>query len=239
MSLIEVKNLKKIYEDEGVQTAGLNGIDLVIEEGEFISVVGPSGSGKSTLLQVLGCLDRPTSGRYVLSGKLLDSYSDNDLAEVRNKEMGFVFQAFNLLPRLSVSDNVKLPLIYGGVKEPERTEIAQKVIDLVGLTDRADYKTSKLSGGQKQRVAIARALVNNPKIIFADEPTCNLDSRSGEVILDFFQKLNDIGHTIVIVTHELYVAQSAKRMINVRDGRIESDEVVKNRRIVGRDGLIK
>lgn len=239
MALIEVKNLNKIYKDDGIETVGLNNINLSIKEGEFVAIIGPSGSGKSTLLQVLGCLDRPTSGQYLLEGKPLDNYSDNELAHVRNNIMGFVFQAFNLLPRLSVLDNVKLPLIYGGVGEPKRTERAKKMITLVDLFDRINYKTAKLSGGQKQRVAIARALINNPKIIFADEPTGNLDSKSGEIVLDFLQKLNDKGNTIVIVTHETYVAQSAKRIISVRDGNIISDELVKERRMIGKEGLFK
>lgn len=239
MILIEVKNLTKIYRDNEIETIGLDNINLKIEKGEFVAVTGPSGSGKSTLLQVLGCLDRPTSGQYLIEGRPLDNYSDDELAHIRNRMMGFVFQAFNLLPRLSVLDNVKLPLIYSGVKEPKRTDIAKKMIDLVGLTPRSDYIASRLSGGQKQRVAVARALINDPKVIFADEPTGNLDSKSGEVVLDFLQKLNDQGHTIVVVTHESYVAQSAKRIINVRDGRISSDEPVKDRRIIGKDGLIK
>ena len=239
MALIEIKNLTKIYRDNEIETIGLDNINLKIEKGEFVAITGPSGSGKSTLLQVLGCLDRPTSGQYLIEGRYLDNYSDDELAYIRNNTMGFVFQAFNLLPRLSVLDNVKLPLIYSGVKEPKRTEIARKMIDLVELSHRSDYVTSRLSGGQKQRVAIARALINDPKVIFADEPTGNLDSKSGEVILDFFQKLNDQGHTIVVVTHESYVAQSAKRIIQVHDGQISSDELVKDRRIVKRDGLIK
>ncbi|MEK7151720.1 MAG: ABC transporter ATP-binding protein [Patescibacteria group bacterium] len=239
MALIQVKNLSKIYRDNEIETIALDDINLTINEGEFVAITGPSGSGKSTLLQVLGCLDRPTAGQYFIDGKNLNSYDDDELALIRNKKMGFVFQAFNLLPRLSVLDNVKLPLIYGGVSEPKRTEIAKKMVDLVGLTERSDYKTSKLSGGQKQRVAIARALVNNPKVIFADEPTGNLDSKSGEVVLDFLQKLNEGGHTIIIVTHESYVAQSAKRVIKVRDGRVESDEAVSGQRIIKRDGLIK
>lgn len=239
MILIEVKNLTKIYRDNEIETIGLDNINLKIEKGEFVAVTGPSGSGKSTLLQVLGCLDRPTSGQYLIEGRPLDNYSDDELAHIRNRMMGFVFQAFNLLPRLSVLDNVKLPLIYSGVKEPKRTEIAKKMIDLVDLTPRSDYIASRLSGGQKQRVAVARALINDPKVIFADEPTGNLDSKSGEVILDFFQKLNDQGHTLIVVTHESYVAQSAKRIIHVRDGRISSDELVKERRIIKNDGLIK
>ena len=239
MSLIEVKNLTKIYRDNEIETIGLDNINLKIEKGEFVAVTGPSRSGKSTLLQVLGCLDSPTSGQYFIEGRPLDNYSDDELAHIRNRMMGFVFQAFNLLPRLSVLDNVKLPLIYSGVKEPQRTEIAKKMIELVGLTPRSDYISSRLSGGQKQRVAVARALINDPKVIFADEPTGNLDSKSGEVILDFFQNLNDQGHTLIVVTHESYVAQSAKRIIHVKDGCISSDELVKERRIIKNDGLIK
>ena len=239
MPLIEVKNLSKVYKDNGIETVGLDNVDLKIDKGEFVAITGPSGSGKSTLLQVLGCLDRPTSGSYFVDGKSLEKFSDNELAYIRNHLMGFVFQAFNLLPRLSVLDNVKLPLIYSGIKEPERTQMAQKMVELVGLTHRSDYLTSRLSGGQKQRVAIARALVNNPKIIFADEPTGNLDSKSGEVILDFFQKLNNWGHTVIVVTHESYVAQSAKRIIKINDGKIISDSLVEDRKVVGRGEAVK
>lgn len=239
MALISVNNLSKVYSNGGIETVALQNINLAINEGEFVAIMGPSGSGKSTLLQVLGCLDRPTSGEYLIENKMLGDYTDDELADIRNKKMGFVFQAFNLLPRLSVLENVKLPLVYTGVAEPERTDRAKAMIDLVGLSERSNYEASKLSGGQKQRAAIARALVNNAKIIFADEPTGNLDSKSGEVVLDFLQKLNDEGKTIVIVTHESYVAQSAKRIIHVRDGRIESDEKVTERRIVSKDGLIK
>lgn len=239
MALISIKNLSKVYSNGGVETNALQNVDLTINEGEFVAIMGPSGSGKSTLLQILGCLDRPTSGEYKIEDKALGDYTDDELAEIRNKKMGFVFQAFNLLPRLSVLENVKLPLVYTGIGEPERTVKAQAMVDLVGLSERSNYEASKLSGGQKQRAAIARALVNNAKVIFADEPTGNLDSKSGEVVLDFFQKLNDEGKTIVIVTHESYVAQSAKRIIHVRDGKIESDEKINNRRIVSKDGLIK
>lgn len=239
MNLIETKNLVKIYQEDGVEAPALRGINLTIKEGEFVSIIGPSGSGKSTLLQILGCLDRPTSGQYYLDGKEIQNYSDNELAAVRNKKMGFVFQAFNLLPRLSVLENVKLPLVYSDIREPQRTEIARKMIDLVGLADREQFLTTKLSGGQKQRVAIARALVNDPKVIFADEPTGSLDSKSGEVVLRYLQDLHAHGHTVILVTHESYVAESAQRILHIHDGGIEKDEIVKNRRIVSQDGFVK
>lgn len=239
MALIETKNLVKVYRDESVDTRALDGVSLTINDGEFLAITGASGSGKSTLLQVLGCLDRPTGGEYLFEGKEVSSYSDTELAHIRNEKLGFVFQSFNLLPRLSVLDNVILPLVYAGVSKKERVERAEAMIDLVGLSDRRRYQASQLSGGQKQRVAIARALVNNPKIIFADEPTGNLDSKSGAVVLEFLQMLNDQGRTLVVVTHELYVAQAARRTVHIVDGRIDSDQAVAHRRIIAKDGFIK
>ncbi|TSC91961.1 MAG: Uncharacterized protein CEN90_76 [Parcubacteria group bacterium Licking1014_17] len=239
MSLIEVKNLTKIYREGDVETRAVDEINLKIEKGEFVAIIGPSGSGKSTLLQILGGLDRPTSGEYLFDDKDISRLPDNEVAHIRNRQMGFVFQAFNLLPRLTVIENVKLPLIYRGVDEPERTVIARKMIELVGLQDRENYKSVKLSGGQKQRVAIARALVNSPKVIFADEPTGSLDSKSGEVVLKYLEELNGEGNTIVMVTHESYVAKTAKRIIMLRDGKIESDEPVSERHSAFKDGLIK
>ena len=230
MPLIKTENLIKVYHEEGdgTETSALNGIDLEIKDGEFVAIIGPSGSGKSTLLQILGCLDRPTGGKYLLEGREIGGYSDDELALIRNKKFGFVFQSFNILGRLTVLENVTLPLIYAGVPEPKRTEIARETIVSVGLTDRIDYEAAKLSGGQKQRVAIARALVNSPKIIFADEPTGNLDSKSGEVILRFLENLHGKGNTIVLVTHETYLAESAERIIHLKDGLIEKDlEVAK------------
>lgn len=237
--LIETKNLQKTYAQDGVETRAVRGIDLVIREGEFVAIVGPSGSGKSTLMQMLGFLDRPTAGEYYFEGKNVSSLTDEELARIRNQKVGFVFQAFNLLPRQSVVENVKLPLIYAGVKEPERTNRAVELVALVGLSERADYKTQKLSGGQKQRVAIARALVNKPKIIFADEPTGSLDSKSGEVVLHFLQDLHEQGNTIILVTHESYVAESAERILHIKDGELDHDEEVKNRRIIAHDGFKK
>jgi putative ABC transport system ATP-binding protein len=238
-NLIETRGIEKIYQSDGQNTVGIAGVNLKIKQGEFLAIVGPSGSGKSTLLQVLGCLDRPSGGNYLFEGKNIENFNDKELAEVRSKKIGFVFQAFNLMPKLSVIENVKLPLIYKGTTEPERTEIAQKMVDLVGLSERSDFQVTKLSGGQKQRVAIARALVNEPKIIFADEPTGSLDSKSGEVILAFFEKLHKAGNTIVLVTHESYVAECAQRIIHIHDGKIIKEEKVAKRRIISEDGFIK
>lgn len=239
MELIHTKDLTKIYQNEEIETQALRGIDLKIKEGEFVTIVGPSGSGKSTLMQILGCLDRSTSGEYFFEGKELHTYNDDELAKIRNEKIGFVFQAFNLLPRLSVLENVALPLMYGGMHQKDRTDQARKMIEMVGLTDRISYPASRLSGGQKQRVAIARALINDPKIIFADEPTGNLDSKSGGAILEFLQKLNDEGRTIVVVTHESYVAQAGHRILHIIDGLIDKDEQVENRRIITKEGFIK
>lgn len=237
-----MENLTKVYQEdegEGIATPALNGLSFEIKEGEFVSIIGPSGSGKSTLLQILGGLDRPTAGEYFFEGKGIDKYSDDELAIIRNKKFGFVFQAFNILGRLTVLDNVKLPLIYSDMPEPQRTEIARRTIELVGLADRENYETTKLSGGQRQRVAIARALANNPKIIFADEPTGNLDSKSGEMIFRFFETLNKQGRTIILVTHEMYFAEYAERIIYLKDGLIEKIEKVSNRRFALRDGFQK
>lgn len=237
--LIETQNLVKTFYEGDSETHALDGVTLSIHEGEFVAIMGPSGSGKSTLIQILGCLDRSTSGKFYFDGREISKYSDDELAVMRNKRLGFVFQAFNLLPRLTVLENVKLPLAYARIPEPKRTAMAREVIDMVGLSDRIDYRAVKLSGGQKQRVAIARALVNSPKVIIADEPTGNLDSKSGEVILKLIETLHREGHTIILVTHESYVAESSERIIHLRDGQIERDEKVKNRRSVFKEGLIK
>lgn len=229
MSLIEVKNLEKTYVDEKVSTPVLFGLSLSINQGEFISIMGPSGSGKSTLLHILGFLDRPSVGMYRFEGKSIDEYNEQELAHVRNKKMGFVFQSFNLLSRTTVLENVKLPLLYSGMKESLWEERAQKAIEAVGLKHRIHYGTSQLSGGERQRVAIARALVNNPSVIFADEPTGNLDTKSGEQIMGIIEALHKKGHTIILITHETYIAEYAERIIRIRDGKIESDEVVQNR----------
>lgn len=226
-----VKNLEKTYHDEQVATNVLKKVSFEIPEGQFVAIMGPSGSGKSTLLHILGFLDKPTGGEYIFDGKNLEDYNEEEVAHVRNKKLGFIFQSFNLLPRTTVLENVKLPLTYSGVKEELWDEMAKEAIESVGLAHRLDFEPSQLSGGEKQRVAIARALVNKPQVIFADEPTGNLDSKSGELVMDIIQKLNrDRGHTIILITHETYTAEYAERIIRLRDGVIESDEKVKERR---------
>lgn len=226
MSLIELKNISKSYSDGEVETLALHKISFSIEPGEFVAIMGPSGSGKSTLLHILGFLDSQTDGDYFFDGKKMDDYSKEELAHVRNKEMGFVFQSFNLLPRTTVLENVKLPLFYSKIKESSWDRIAMDAIEMVGLSHRAKYLSSQLSGGEKQRTAIARALVNSPQIIFADEPTGNLDSKSGGQIMEFLEKLNSAGHTIILITHETYTAEYGQRIIRLKDGKIESDKSI-------------
>ena len=234
--LIHVHDLKKDYVTGEVVTRVLHGLSFDIDQGEFVSVMGPSGSGKSTLMHILGLLDRPTSGEYLLENKNVAHLSDDDLAKWRNQKIGFVFQAFNLLPRTTVLENVKLPLIYSDRKQ-NADRRAREVLESVGLGHRLDYYTNQISGGEKQRVAIARALVNEPSVIFADEPTGNLDSKSGTQIMEILQRLNDDGNTIILVTHETYTAEHAKRIIHIHDGLIVSDEIIKKRRLA-KDGEI-
>lgn len=231
MSLIAVHNLEKVYSSEGVDTRALFGATFTIEPGEFLAIMGPSGSGKSTLMQVLGLLDRATGGSYELSGKDVTVFTDDELARLRNKEIGFIFQAFNLLPKTSVAENVELPLLYDDRADASNTERVAVALAAVGMSHRATYLSSQLSGGEKQRVAIARALVNNPEIIFADEPTGNLDSKSGLQVMAILQKLNDEGKTIILVTHETSTAEHAKRILRMVDGQIVADEAVEKRRI--------
>jgi putative ABC transport system ATP-binding protein len=222
-SIIHLDNIEKSY-FMGMQAIPvLKGINLDIFKNEYVALMGPSGSGKSTLMNILGCLDSLTAGTYILNGKDVSKMADNDLAEVRNKEIGFVFQQFNLLPRLSASENVALPLIYAGIARKERMERAMEVLAKVGLADRSHHKPNELSGGQMQRVAIARALVNNPAIILADEPTGNLDSKTSVEVMDIFGKIQASGNTVVLVTHEEEIAAYAKRVVRLRDGLIESD----------------
>ncbi len=227
MSLIEARNLGKTYSDDGVEISALRSATLSIERGEFVAIMGPSGSGKSTLLHLLGFLDRHTAGEYRFDGKTIDDYSERELAHVRNQKMGFVFQAFNLLPRLSVLENVELPLLYSHVPRDEWNSRAEEAIAKVGLSHRQHQETNRLSGGEKQRVAIARALVMRPEVIFADEPTGNLDSISGGMVMEVIQNLNQKeGHTVILVTHETYTAGHARRIIRLRDGEIVADERV-------------
>lgn len=224
MSVIKVTNVQKTYVMGDNIVHALAGVSMDIGKGEFTSIMGPSGSGKSTLMNILGCLDRPTSGSYILDGKEVSDYSDDELAITRNKKIGFVFQSFNLLPRMSALQNVALPLVYSGVPDKERIERASIALDKVGLGTRLDHKPNELSGGQRQRVAIARALVNNPAIVMADEPTGNLDTKSGNDIMAMLRDLNEEGRTIILVTHEPEIAEQTKRVIMVRDGLIVGDE---------------
>lgn len=216
--MIQLIGLKKTYFLPKVTIEVLKGIDLEVLEKEFVAIMGPSGSGKSTLLNIIGCLDRPTEGRYLFMGIDINSKTDNELAEIRNRKIGFVFQSFNLLPRLQAWKNVEMPLVYSGIKQKERRERAFEMLKRVGLLHRAEHKPSELSGGEQQRIAIARALINNPTVILADEPTGNLDSRSGKEIMEVFKKLNEEGVTIIMVTHEMDIASIAKRIVTIKDG---------------------
>ena len=224
MNVIELKDIVKSYAMGDTTVYALNHLTVSFEKGKFTSIVGPSGSGKSTLMNVLGCLDRPTSGEYILEGKNIARYTDDELAHTRNARIGFVFQSFNLLSRLSAVDNVALPLIYAGVDLKERTERAEKALTEVGLGARLYHKPNEMSGGQRQRVAIARALINDPDIIMADEPTGNLDTKSTLEIIDIFEKLNHMGKTVIMVTHEPELADMTQRILTIRDGKLIKDE---------------
>jgi len=221
---IRTENLTKTYRMGSEDVPALRGVDLNIQRGEYVAIMGPSGSGKSTLMNLIGCLDTPSSGKYWLAGRLVSELNDDDLAAIRNKEIGFVFQTFNLLPRASALHNVELPLIYGGTPPKERLERARHALAAVELENRMTHKPSELSGGQRQRVAIARALVNSPSILLADEPTGNLDTRTGEEIMALFARLHRQGNSVILVTHENDIAEHAHRIIRLRDGRIESDQ---------------
>jgi putative ABC transport system ATP-binding protein len=231
-TVIKLSNITKIYHVGSEDVHALQSVSLEIHKNEYVAIMGPSGSGKSTLMNIVGCLDTPTSGLYELSNINVSEMNDNQLARIRNKEIGFVFQTFNLLARSDVLHNVELPLIYGGVSSSERKKMAREAIGRVGLTERIHHKPNELSGGQRQRVAIARALVTQPSILLADEPTGNLDSKTGDEIMALFDTLQKEGNTIILVTHEEYIAEHTDRIIRLRDGRIESDQAVQNKRVI-------
>ncbi|HJT17452.1 MAG TPA: ABC transporter ATP-binding protein [Thermoanaerobaculia bacterium] len=220
-NLIEMHALTRVYQLGPQEIYALRGIDLIVEQGEYVAIMGPSGSGKSTLMNIIGCLDRPTAGQYILDGTPVEAMDDDALAAVRNRKIGFVFQTFNLLPRTTALQNVELPLVYAKVPRAERHQLAEEALRAVGLGERMNHQPNELSGGQRQRVAIARALVNKPSLLLADEPTGNLDSQTGREILDLFRDLHSRGNSIIMVTHEDDVAQEAKRIIHIRDGRVK------------------
>ncbi len=222
--LIDLTNLKKTYQLGDIEVPAVRGIDMSIDKNEYLAIMGPSGSGKSTLMNIIGCLDVPTEGSYILDSKDVSKLNDDELAEIRNRKIGFVFQTFNLLPRADALHNVELPLIYSGLPRAKRKEMAESALDKVGLGDRMHHKPNELSGGERQRVAIARALVNNPAIILADEPTGNLDSNTGEEIMEIFEQIHAGGNTIILITHEEYIANHSNRVVRLLDGLIQSDE---------------
>jgi putative ABC transport system ATP-binding protein len=228
MALLDLNHIAKQYIIGTETIHALRSVTLSINKGEYVALMGPSGSGKSTLMNIVGCLDTPSGGTYMLNGKEVSKMKDNELADIRNKEIGFVFQTFNLIPRSSALDNVALPLVYAGIKKQQRIELATAVLGGVGLGDRISHKPNELSGGQRQRVALARALVNNPSIILADEPTGNLDSKTSEEIMALFEDIHQKGNTIIVVTHEEDIAQHAHRIVRVKDGLVESDQVNAN-----------
>ncbi len=223
--VIRISGIRKIYKPGNQQVRALDGVDMVIRKNEYVAIMGPSGSGKSTMMNILGCLDTPTEGSYILNGTDVSKMEDSALAQVRNREIGFVFQSFNLLPKYSAVENVALPLIYAGHSKDEREKMAREALELVGLGERMDHKPSELSGGQRQRVAIARALINSPSIILADEPTGNLDTKTSVDIMNLFEQIHNNGNTVIVVTHEEDIARYAKRIIRLRDGKIESDTI--------------
>jgi len=236
--MIVAENLRKEYSDDEVKTVALERVSFNIEKGEFLAIMGPSGSGKSTLMHIMGFLDRPSSGVYKFENQRIEDLDDDQLAFVRNNKLGFIFQFFNLLPRTTVFENVRLPLTYTKISEEEKRQRVMKAIESVGLSHRMKHLSNQLSGGEQQRVAIARAIVNDPSVIFADEPTGNLDSKSGQQIMEILQDLNEAGHTIILVTHEQYTAEMAKRIIKLKDGQVVSDERVADRKIA-KNGLCK
>ncbi|HNS72307.1 MAG TPA: ABC transporter ATP-binding protein [bacterium] len=224
--LIKLDKIEKTYEIGSVQVQALRGVSLTLDKNEYIAIMGPSGSGKSTLMNIIGCLDTPSGGEYLLNQNNVSTMDDDQLAEIRNREIGFVFQTFNLLPRATALHNVELPMIYNGTPATLRRQMAEEALNKVGLADRMHHKPNELSGGQRQRVAIARALVNRPSIILADEPTGNLDSRTGDEIMEIFEDLQEQGNTIILVTHEEYIAEHSNRIIRLRDGMVERDESI-------------